>query len=79
MNFSEDPNFTRPIQPIWRPESVQKTEPQKEEPYLPWQARYWRDFDNLLIRVFDRFPDAARVFLTEARALEAKLCPKPAT
>ena len=75
MSFSNDPNFVRPIQTIWRSEAIRETK--NEDPYLPWQARYWREFDNLLIRVFDCFPDAARVFLTEARALEAKLCPKP--
>ena len=79
MTFNLDPNYIRPVQNIWR----NRVEPQPEaqpqhkdpEPYLPWQAKHSKEFDNLLIRVFDRFPAACEAFRIEFNALEKKLCP----
>ena len=74
MTFNTTPGFVRPIQTIWRHRPDPQTVTPKAE-YLPWQARHWREFDNLLGDLFDLFPQAGKVFLQKFLALEAKLCP----
>ena len=79
MTFIDDPDFIRPNRSVWRnrtttqkPLSPMSLEHRDD---LPWQVRYWERFEHFLIHFFDRFPDTARVFLPELRALEAELCP----
>ena len=75
MTFITDPGFIRPIQTIWRNRPAPKPAQPEEDEEIPWHVRFWQDFDQLLIRVFDRFPQACDFFLAESRILEAKLCP----